>query len=206
MAEVAYPVQTRTAVVLPDMNAAVRWRTWPTSPKSSARGATLNGAGPDQAVTPVTTSIRQPISKRFARAWRHCCTRAMPDRSSSGRSRGARRYCSSPISTSALERLHDRHSARRNAGVGFRRAARWAYAGQIRKAKVLLWKGHCSVHQMFQAQHVLSFRSRYPDGLVISHPSAISRLQTFGLRRSTDFIIKTITESKRIRAGWSAPS
>ncbi len=23
---------------------------------------------------------------------------------------------------------------------------------QIRKAKVLLWKGHCSVHQMFQSR------------------------------------------------------
>ncbi|MEO7728732.1 MAG: quinolinate synthase NadA, partial [Burkholderiales bacterium] len=35
---------------------------------------------------------------------------------------------------------------------------------QIRKAKVLLWKGHCSVHQMFQVQNVLNFRNRYPDG------------------------------------------
>ena len=41
---------------------------------------------------------------------------------------------------------------------------------QIRKAKVLLWKGHCSVHQMFQVQNVLNFRSRYPDGMVIAHP------------------------------------
>src|ERR1051325_10039474 len=33
---------------------------------------------------------------------------------------------------------------------------------QVRKARILLWKGHCSVHQMFQVQHVLNFRSRYP--------------------------------------------
>jgi quinolinate synthase len=41
---------------------------------------------------------------------------------------------------------------------------------QIRKAKLLLWKGHCSVHQMFQPAHILKFRNQHPDGLVISHP------------------------------------
>ena len=68
---------------------------------------------------------------------------------------------------------------------------------QIRKARILLWKGHCSVHQMFQAQHVLNFRSRYPDGLVISHPECnfeVCKLSDYV--GSTDFIIKTVTESK----------
>ena len=68
---------------------------------------------------------------------------------------------------------------------------------QIRKARVLLWKGHCSVHQMFQAQHVLNFRGQYPEGLVISHPECnfeVCKLSDYV--GSTDFIIKTITESK----------
>lgn len=68
---------------------------------------------------------------------------------------------------------------------------------QIRKAKVLLWKGHCSVHQMFQVQNVLNFRSRYPEGMVISHPECnfeVCKLSDYV--GSTDFIIKTITESK----------
>ncbi len=68
---------------------------------------------------------------------------------------------------------------------------------QIRKAKVLLWKGHCSVHQMFQVQHVLNFRSAYPEGMVISHPECnfeVCKLSDYV--GSTDFIIKTITESK----------
>ena len=68
---------------------------------------------------------------------------------------------------------------------------------QIRKAKVLLWKGHCSVHQMFQVQNVLNFRSRYPDGIVIAHPECnfeVCKLSDYV--GSTDFIIKTITESK----------
>ena len=41
---------------------------------------------------------------------------------------------------------------------------------QIKNAKILLWKGYCSVHQMFQPQHILRFRNKYPDGLVSSHP------------------------------------
>ena len=68
---------------------------------------------------------------------------------------------------------------------------------QIRKAKVLLWKGHCSVHQMFQVQHVLNFRNRYPEGMVISHPECnfeVCKLSDYV--GSTDFIIRTITESK----------
>ncbi len=68
---------------------------------------------------------------------------------------------------------------------------------QIRHAKILLWKGHCSVHQMFQAQHILNFRSQYPEGLVISHPECnfeVCKLSDYV--GSTDFIIKTIAESK----------
>jgi len=68
---------------------------------------------------------------------------------------------------------------------------------QIRKAKVLLWKGHCSVHQMFQAQHSMNFRSQYPDGMVISHPECnfeVCKLSDYV--GSTDFILKTLKEAK----------
>ena len=68
---------------------------------------------------------------------------------------------------------------------------------QIRKARMLLWKGHCSVHQMFQVQHVLNFRSQFPEGMVIAHPECnfeVCKLSDYV--GSTDFIIKTITDSK----------
>ena len=41
---------------------------------------------------------------------------------------------------------------------------------EIDNAKILLWKGHCSVHQMFQVQHITNFREKFPEGYVISHP------------------------------------
>ncbi len=67
---------------------------------------------------------------------------------------------------------------------------------QIRDAKMLLWKGHCSVHQMFQAQHILRFRNQYPDGLVISHPECnleVCRLSDYV--GSTEYIIRTIADA-----------
>jgi len=41
---------------------------------------------------------------------------------------------------------------------------------QIRNAKIILWHGYCSVHQMFRPAQIERFRAQYPDGKVISHP------------------------------------
>jgi quinolinate synthase len=40
----------------------------------------------------------------------------------------------------------------------------------VKEATLLLWKGHCSVHQRFQPEHVAAFREENPDGQVIVHP------------------------------------
>ncbi len=69
-------------------------------------------------------------------------------------------------------------------------------AQQIKMAKVLLWKGHCSVHQMFQASHILRWRQQNPTGAVISHPECnfeVCKLSDYV--GSTDYIIKTIAAS-----------
>jgi quinolinate synthase len=67
---------------------------------------------------------------------------------------------------------------------------------QIRKAKILLWKGHCSVHQMFQLSHIKRFREQHPDGIVISHPECnfdvCANSDHVG---STEHIVKTIKEA-----------
>ena len=66
-------------------------------------------------------------------------------------------------------------------------------AEQIRKAKILLWKGHCSVHQMFQPQHIARFRQQNPDGIVISHPECgFEVCRESDYVGSTDFILRTI--------------
>nr|MBI3614086.1 quinolinate synthase NadA [Nitrospirota bacterium] len=64
----------------------------------------------------------------------------------------------------------------------------------IRNAKLILWKGHCSVHQMFQPAHVDYFRKQYPQGRVIVHPecheTVVDKADLVG---STEFIIKTVS-------------
>ena len=67
---------------------------------------------------------------------------------------------------------------------------------QIRKARIILWKGFCSVHQMFRPEHIDAFLDRYPETRVISHPEA-----SFEVCRkshyvgSTEFIIRTVAEA-----------
>ena len=67
---------------------------------------------------------------------------------------------------------------------------------QIKKAKILLWKGHCSVHQMFQPAHIIKFRNQYPDGFVISHPeSALEVCRQSDYVGSTEYIINIIKKA-----------
>ena len=69
-------------------------------------------------------------------------------------------------------------------------------AADLKRAKFILWKGHCSVHQMFQASHILRWRQQNPTGAVISHPECnfeVCKLSDYV--GSTDYILKTITSS-----------
>jgi quinolinate synthase len=69
---------------------------------------------------------------------------------------------------------------------------------QISESKVLLWKGHCAVHQMFRLQHIESFREKYSDGIVISHPeSPFEVCKNSDFVGSTEFILNTIKDAKK---------
>ena len=67
---------------------------------------------------------------------------------------------------------------------------------EIRRARILLWKGHCSVHQMFQPAHIERWRREHPQGQVIAHPeSAFEVCQMSDAVGSTDFILRTVKAS-----------
>jgi quinolinate synthase len=67
---------------------------------------------------------------------------------------------------------------------------------QIRSAKALLWKGHCSVHQRFQPEHVTSVRERVPGVRVIVHPECrYEVVQMADEVGSTEGIIRAIEGS-----------
>jgi quinolinate synthase len=68
---------------------------------------------------------------------------------------------------------------------------------QIRKARIILWKGFCSVHQMFKPEHIDRFLERHPDTRVIAHPECsfevCEKAEYIG---STEYILKTIREAE----------
>ncbi|MGZ8217681.1 quinolinate synthase NadA [Methylomagnum sp.] len=68
---------------------------------------------------------------------------------------------------------------------------------QIRKAKIILWKGFCSVHQMFKPEHIDRFLERHPDTRVISHPECSFEVcQKSPYIGSTEAILTTIREAE----------
>jgi len=63
----------------------------------------------------------------------------------------------------------------------------------VKSARLLLWKGHCSVHQRFRPEHVAAFRAEHPDGIVLVHPEcAHDVVELADQVGSTDFIIRAV--------------
>jgi len=64
---------------------------------------------------------------------------------------------------------------------------------QLRAAKMILWRGHCSVHGRFTEQTVHDARERIPGVKILVHPECRYEVVTQAdLIGSTEFIIKTI--------------
>jgi quinolinate synthase len=69
-------------------------------------------------------------------------------------------------------------------------------ADQVKRAKIILWKGFCSVHTRFTVQQIDAFRAKYPQGRVIAHPECTFEVvQAADESGSTEKIIRTVTES-----------
>ena len=70
-------------------------------------------------------------------------------------------------------------------------------AQQIRDAKMILWKGFCSVHQMFQPEQIDNFKHKFPETKIIAHPeSPFEVCQKSDYIGSTEYIIKTIADAE----------
>ena len=67
---------------------------------------------------------------------------------------------------------------------------------QIKKAKVILWRGHCSVHGRFSVENINQVRAKISGVKVLVHPECqhdvVSNADVVG---STEMIIKTVKES-----------
>jgi quinolinate synthase len=73
----------------------------------------------------------------------------------------------------------------------------------IKKAKVILWRGHCSVHGRFTVDNINEVREKLPGVKVLVHPECqhdvVSNADVVG---STEMIIKTVSQSP-VGAKWA---
>jgi quinolinate synthase len=159
-------------VVLPDLNAGCSMADMADADEVEECWEALAGVVDVERVVPITYVNSSAAVKAFV--GRHggaCCT--------SSNARG--------VLTWALGRgdrvlfVPDQHLGRNTAlGLGYPPAEmgvwnpRLEQGGleerEIKDARFLLWKGHCSVHQRFQPAHVAAARAEHPTVEVIVHP------------------------------------
>jgi quinolinate synthase len=67
---------------------------------------------------------------------------------------------------------------------------------RCKQSTLLLWKGHCSIHQRFRPEQITAFRAEHPDGIVVVHPEVphetVLAADQVG---STDYIIRAVTDA-----------
>jgi quinolinate synthase len=69
---------------------------------------------------------------------------------------------------------------------------------QVANARMILWKGHCSVHTRFSAAQIAAVRMQHPGVRVIVHPEVPwDVVQAADDSGSTEYIIKTVTGSPK---------
>lgn len=63
----------------------------------------------------------------------------------------------------------------------------------IRAARLILWKGFCSVHQLFKAEHAETMRRNHPDIKILAHPECAREVcETADFVGSTEAIIRYV--------------
>jgi quinolinate synthase len=66
----------------------------------------------------------------------------------------------------------------------------------LENARMILWKGHCSVHTRFTVRQIQNIRAQHPGVRVIVHPEVpLEVVQAADDSGSTEYIIKTVSQS-----------
>jgi len=69
-------------------------------------------------------------------------------------------------------------------------------AADIRRARLILWDGHCHVHTRFKVEHVLTRRQEFPGAKVVVHPecteAVVAQADACG---STGFIVEYVRQA-----------
>lgn len=68
---------------------------------------------------------------------------------------------------------------------------------KLRESKILLWKGHCSVHARFTVQQIEEARKENPAVRVLVHPEcSLDVVQASDLYGSTEFILQMVNKAE----------
>ncbi len=66
----------------------------------------------------------------------------------------------------------------------------------LKRARVILWKGYCHVHTMFRPEHIEEMRREHPDVQIIVHPECPEDVvQAADASGSTTFIVEYVTNA-----------
>jgi quinolinate synthase len=66
----------------------------------------------------------------------------------------------------------------------------------VKRSRMILWKGHCSVHTKFTVRQIENIRAQHPGIRVIVHPEVTWEVvQAADDSGSTEYILKAVTES-----------
>ncbi len=185
-------------VMLPDLRAGCPMADMATSDEVAWAWQELAGVTAPETVVPVTYVNSSALIKAFVgRNGGSVCTSSNAER----------------VLTWALDRgdkvffFPDEHLGRNSAyalGIPEDEVVLWQRGeplgantpAQLKKAKVLLWNGYCTVHMQFSAAHVAMWRENDPAIRIIVHPECrhevVAGADLYG---STEIIIKTIAAS-----------
>ena len=185
-------------VILPNMAAGCSMADMATAEDAEECWEALSSVLGDGEVTPVTyMNSAATIKALCGRNGGIVCT--------SSNARGALRW--------AFERgervlfLPDQHLGRNTAlklGVGLDEMVVWnpfeRLGGHtpdaLRRARMILWQGHCSVHTRFTADQIRRARAADPDINIIVHPECLLEVvEAADCAGSTEFIAKTIGQA-----------
>ncbi|RSK25733.1 quinolinate synthase NadA [Bacillus sp. HMF5848] len=99
--------------------------------------------------------------------------------------------------------LPDQHLGRNTAldlGIPLEHMAVWdpiqnklEYDGTVEDVRIILWKGHCSVHMNFTVQNIKDFRKKHPNASILVHPECTQEVVSQSdFAGSTNYIINMI--------------
>jgi quinolinate synthase len=109
--------------------------------------------------------------------------------------------------------LPDQHLGRNtayNIGIGLDEMAVYnpidnilEFDGPLDKVKVILWKGHCSVHENFTVENIKDVRTNHSDMKIIVHPECRREVvELSDMAGSTNYIIEVI-EASPAGSAWA---